>query len=78
MEPIVKAAFNLNQAVRELPPFAQAEVYDFVLFLQHKYAETKEPVMREDAAYWTAMSEAALHKVWHNEEDDSYHELLKR
>jgi hypothetical protein len=41
-------------------------------------AETKEPLVREDAAYWSAMSEAALHKVWDNEEDDSYHELLKR
>jgi len=25
-------------------------------------AEAKEPVVREDAAYWSAMSEAALHK----------------
>lgn len=74
----MKAAFNLNQAVRVLPPFAQAEVYDFVSFLQHKYAESKEPIVREDAAYWTAMSETALHKVWDNEEDDIYHELLKR
>ncbi len=35
-------------------------------------AETKEPLVREDAAYWTAMSEASLHKVWDNEEDDIY------
>jgi len=74
----VKATFDLNQAVRVLPPFAQAEVFDFVSFLQHKYAETKEPLVREDAAYWVAMSEASLQQVWDNEEDDIYHELLKR
>lgn len=74
----MKATLDLNQAVRVLPPFAQAEVYDFVEFIQQKYAKTKESVVREDAAYWVAMSESSLQQVWDNEEDDIYHELLKR
>lgn len=75
-EKIVK--MNLNQAVRTLPPGVQTEVYDFVTFLQEKYAVKKPTDVREDAAYWSALSEASLRNVWDNEEDDVYNELLKR
>lgn len=69
---------NLNQAVRALPPGVQTEVYDFVSFLQEKYAVKKPADVREDAVYWSALSEASLRNVWDNEEDDVYNELLKR
>ena len=75
-EKIVK--MNLNLAVRALPPGVQTEVYDFVLFLQDKYAVKRPADVREDAAYWSALSEASVRKVWDNEEDDVYNELLKR
>ena len=69
---------NINQAVRTLPPSIQTEVYDFVAFLQEKYALKRPANVREDAAYWSALGEASLRNVWDNEEDDVYNELLKR
>jgi len=69
---------NLNHAVRTLPPGVQTEVYDFVTFLQEKYVVKRSIEVREDAAYWLAASEVSLNKVWDNEEDDVYNELLKR
>jgi hypothetical protein len=69
---------NINQAVRALPPSLQTEVYDFVAFLQEKYALKRPTNVREDAACWSALGEASLRNVWDNEEDDVYNELLKR
>ena len=69
---------NINQAVRTLPPGIQSEVFDFVAFLQEKYAVKRPADVREDAVYWTELSEASFRNVWDNEEDDVYNELLKR
>jgi len=71
---------NLLSAVHSLPPEAQIEVFDFVAFLQHKYVtrKTKTKHVREDAEYWTALSQVSVQSVWDNEEDDVYNELLKR
>jgi len=69
---------DINQAVRTLPPGVQSEVYDFVTFLQEKYAVKKPADVREDVAYWSALSEASCHNIWNNEEDDVYNDLLKR
>jgi hypothetical protein len=69
---------NINQAIRTLPPDIQSEVFDFVTFLQEKYAVKRPTDVREDAVYWTALSETSFRNVWDNEEDDVYNELLKR
>ena len=69
---------NINQAVHTLPPAIQAEVYDFVTYLQEKYAVKKTAEVREDIVYWSALSEVSLRDVWDNEEDEVYNELLKR
>jgi hypothetical protein len=66
---------NINQAVRTLPPGVQTVIYDFVAFLQEKYVLKKTVSVREDAAYWFALSEASLRNIWDNEEDDVYNEL---
>jgi hypothetical protein len=71
---------NLQSVVNSLPPEAQIEVFDFVEFLRQKYTtkKTKAKHLREDAAYWTALSQVSVHTIWDNEEDDVYNELLKR
>ena len=33
--------------------------------------------LTDDSAFWLGMSQSALDKVWDNEEDDIYAELLK-
>ena len=71
---------NLQRVVNSLPPEAQIEVFDFVEFLQQKYVTKKTKVkhVREDAEYWTALSQVSVQSIWDNEEDDIYNELLKR
>jgi hypothetical protein len=71
---------NLQHAVNSLPPEAQVEVFDFVEFLRQKYVtkKTKAKHVREDAEYWTALSQVSVQSIWDNEEDDIYNELLKR
>jgi hypothetical protein len=71
---------NLQSVVNSLPPQAQIEVFDFVEFLRQKYGTSKDKakLVREDAEYWTALSQVSVQKIWDNEEDDVYNELLKR
>jgi hypothetical protein len=71
---------NLQSVVNSLPPEAQIEVFDFVEFLRQKYAtkKRKDNHVREDAEYWTALSQHSVQSIWDNEEDDIYNELLKR
>lgn len=71
---------NLQSVVNSLPPQAQIEVFDFVEFLRQKYVtnKNKAKLVREDAEYWTALSQVSVQKIWDNEEDDVYNELLKR
>lgn len=69
---------NLQSAVNSLPPEAQLEVFDFKEFLRQKYVTKKTPVkhVREDSEYWTALSLVSVQRIWDNEEDDIYNELL--
>ena len=71
---------NLQSVVNSLPPQAQIEVFDFVEFLRQKHvtSKNKAKLVREDAEYWTALSQVSVQKIWDNEEDDVYNELLKR
>lgn len=69
---------KLEQAVNSLPPAARMEVFDFIAFLKQKYRRKKSSVVKEDSAYWAALGETSLRKIWDNEEDDIYNELLKR
>ncbi|MHB8056940.1 MAG: DUF2281 domain-containing protein [Desulfuromonadaceae bacterium] len=71
---------NLQSAVNSLPPEVQIEVFDFVEFLRQKYVTKKLPAkhVREDSEYWTALSMVSVQRIWDNEEDDIYNELLKR
>ncbi len=69
---------KIEQTINALPPVARTEVLDFVAFLKQKYSGKKSRSVKEDASYWTAMSEKSLGKVWDNKEDDIYNELLKR
>lgn len=70
---------NLQSAVNSLPPEAQIEVFDFVEFLRQKYAKkhSKLKHVREDSEYWSALSLVSVQRIWDNEEDDVYNELLK-
>ncbi|MBI5076276.1 MAG: DUF2281 domain-containing protein [Nitrospirae bacterium] len=69
---------KLEQAVNSLPPAARMEVMDFVAFLKQKYRRKKTPAVNEDTAYWSTLGEKSLGRIWDNEEDDVYNELLKR
>lgn len=71
---------NLQRVVNSLPPEAQIEVIDFVEFLRQKYLakKMKAQSVREDAEYWTTLSQVSVQSIWDNEEDDIYNELLKR
>jgi len=63
---------KLEQAVNSLPPAARMEVLDFVAFLKQKYRRKKSPLVKEDTAYWSALGEKSIRRIWDNEEDDVY------
>jgi hypothetical protein len=69
---------NVEQAIKSLPAAARTEAMDFIAFLKQKHGKKKASRIKEDASYWTALTEASLRKVWDNKEDDVYNELLKR
>lgn len=60
-----------------LPDEARSELYDFYRFLLQKHRKRKALDAREESAYWTALTKESVKKIWDNEEDDIYHELLK-
>jgi hypothetical protein len=60
-----------------LPDEARSELYDFYRFLLQKHRRRKVLAAQEDSAYWSALNEQSLKKIWDNEEDDIYNELLK-
>ena len=66
---------RLEQDINSLPPEAQTEVVDFVAFLKLKYRKKKTMMVKEEAAYWTAIGETSLRNVWDNEEDAVYDSL---
>ncbi|NTW99080.1 MAG: hypothetical protein HGB35_03970 [Geobacteraceae bacterium] len=47
-------------------------------FLKSRYRKKRVQAIKDEAADWSALGEASLRKVWDNEEDDVYNELLKR
>lgn len=69
---------KLEQTIKSLPLAARIEVMDFVAFLEQKYSRKKSSAVKEETAYWAALGEASLRKIWDNKEDDIYNELLKR
>ena len=40
-------------------------------------AEVREVPLGDDSAFWLGVSQSALDKIWDNEDDDIYAELLK-
>ena len=60
-----------------LPDEARNELYDFYRFLLQKHRKRKVLAAREESAYWSALNEQSVEKIWNNEEDDIYNELLK-
>lgn len=66
---IMQARELLFEKIEQLPPQKIAEVVDFVDFL----AEREERKLVESA---TKLSEKAFEKVWDNDEDSIYDELV--
>jgi hypothetical protein len=60
-----------------LPDEARSELYDFYRFLLQKHRKRKALAAEEESAYWSALSEQSVKRIWDNEEDDIYNDLLK-
>lgn len=60
---------TIEEKINILPPSAIKEVNDFIDFLIEKHT-------REEKYMHLNMSEKSLDKIWDNEEDDIYNELL--
>jgi len=69
---------GIEKQIKDLPSSAQREVADFVEFLSLKYRKKKRGVAKTEKKYWSQVAEESLKKVWDNEEDDIYNELLER
>jgi len=59
-----------------LPDEARSELYDFYRFLLQKHRKKTVLDTREESAYWSILSEQSVKKIWDNEEDNIYNELL--
>ena len=66
---------SIGERVKNLPPHARQEVIDFIDFLVDRYSKNYSLKEKE---YWYKLSEQSVDKIWNNEEDDIYNELLKR
>ena len=60
---------TIEEKINTLPPSAIEEVHDFIDFLIEKNK-------REENQVHLKMSETSMDKIWNNEEDDIYNELL--
>ena len=69
---------SIEKQIEDLPAKAQREVADFVEFLSHKYRKKRKVPSPAEKIYWSRIAEDSLKKIWDNEEDDIYNELLKR
>jgi hypothetical protein len=67
---------SIDRQISSLPPAARREALDFIEFLAQKYQKKKGASAVSDKQYWQLLSEESLKKVWDNEEDDIYNELL--
>ena len=61
---------TIEEKINLLPPDAQEEVYDFIDFIVKKNN-------RNDKNWYTEISRKSIEKIWDNEEDNIYSELLK-
>jgi len=69
---------NLDKKIQSLPIEAQREVHDFIEFIVKRYKRKKNDHPLNEKEYWLKLNEKSLEKIWNNEEDDVYNELLKR
>lgn len=69
---------SIDRQISSLPPAARREALDFIEFLAQKYLNKTGASAVSDKQYWQLLSEESLKKVWDNEEDDIYNELLQR
>lgn len=69
---------GIEKQIQDLPSSAQREVADFVEFLSLKYRKKRRAAAPSEKTYWSRIAEDSLKKVWDNEEDDIYNELLER
>ncbi len=60
---------TIEEKINTLPPSAIEEVNDFIDFLIEKHNSEEKHVHLK-------MSEKSIDKIWDNEEDDIYNELL--
>ena len=68
----------IEKTIHSLPPEAKKEVIDFIEFIVKKYERKKSSNILKEKIQWLKLSEQSLNKIWNNEEDDVYSELLKR
>ncbi len=61
----------LSARVEQLPENLAREVEDFIDFLEIKYSHSEKKG-------WSEISEQSLEKIWANDDDDIYAELLKK
>ncbi len=66
---------TIDEKIKALPPYAKQEVIDFIDFIVERYGKDS-PVDEKD--YWFKLSERSVDKIWNNDEDDIYNELLKK
>ncbi len=72
------AGESIDARIRTLPVAARREAIDFIEFLVQKYQKPKKPAVVSEKEYWLHAAEQSVQKVWDNEDDDVYNELLKR
>lgn len=72
------AGESLDARIRSLPVAARREAIDFIEFLVQKYQRPRKSAVVSEKEYWLQAAEQSVQKVWDNEEDDVYNELLQR
>ena len=72
------AGEGIDARIRSLPVAARREAIDFIEFLVQKYQKPKKSAVVSEKEYWLQAAEQSVQKVWDNEEDDVYNELLQR
>ena len=73
-----KQGESIDARIRSLPVAARREAIDFIEFLVQKYRKPKEPASNSEKEYWLHVAEQSVQKVWDNEDDDVYNELIQR
>lgn len=68
---------SIDARIRSLPVAARREAIDFIEFLAQKYQKTKKSSVISEKQYWQLAAEKSVQKIWDNEDDDVYNELLE-